>query len=360
MHLINYWLGLRTTPTIITVDEDGSETLAVVSKRQSIEKIENSFYGYKFFFGRKYNDEFLKKIIPRYPFKITEGENGNVTFVNNTGVQVTPGVCVTKYLAYIKEQAQSLTGKDINKCVLALPSFIPESGHEEIKESFKNADLEVLEIIDESQAAIRGYELDKKENVKSVIVFNFGGSNLSLTYLSKEDEAGLKNDFEFKNEKYDFELGGNDIDKLIINVLLEEFKKVNKMDVSKELYALQRISEAAEKAKIELSLSQQVEISLPFLAADHTGPKHLNMRFSRAKFENLIDPVSSKVQNICLEFLKENNITKEKIDEVILLGGVCRIPKIQDILKNVFGKEPNKTVNPEEAATIGGAFMVNK
>lgn len=241
-----------------------------------------------------------------------------------------------------------------------MPRFIPEAGHTEIKESFKNADLEILEIIDESQAAIKGYELDKNEKVKNVIVFNLGGSNLSITYLSKEDEAGAatKTEFEFKSEKFDFELGGNDIDKLITNMLLEEFKKLNKMDVSKELYALQRISEAAEKAKIELSLSQQVEISLPFLAADHTGPKHLNMRFSRAKFENLIDPITSKLQNVCVEFLKENNIEKEKIDEVILLGGVCRIPKIQEILKSVFGKEPNKNVNPEEAATIGGALMV--
>jgi len=330
-----------------------------VSKRQSIEKIENSFYGYKFFFGRNYNDEFVKKMISKYPFKIAENDNGKIVFVNSKGIQITPSLCTTKYLAYIKEQAQSLTGKDINKCVLALPRFIPPEGHEEIKECFKNADLEVVEIVDESQAAIKGYEIDKNEKIKNVIVFNFGGSNLSLTYLSKEDETGgLKKDFEFKSEKFDFDLGGIDIDKLIINVLLEEFKKVNKMDISGELYALQRITEAAEKAKIELSLSQQVEISLPFLAADHTGPKHLNMRFSRAKFENLIDPISTKVQNICSQFLKENNLVKENIDEIILLGGVCRIPKIQEILKNIFGKEPNKNVNPEEAATIGGALMV--
>ena len=286
-------------------------------------------------------------------------ENGGITFVDSKGIKISPGVCTTKYLAYIKEQAQSLTGKDINKCVLALPRFIPEAGHLEIKESFKMADLEILEIIDESQAAIKAYELDKNNQIKNVIVFNLGGSNLSITYLSKEDQEGAaKSEFEFKSEKFDFELGGNEIDKLIINVLLDEFKKVNKMDVSKELYALQRITEAAEKAKIELSLSQQVEISLPFLAADHTGPKHLNMRFSRAKFENLIDPVTSKLQSVCSDFLKENNIVKEKIDEVILLGGVCRIPKIQEILKSVFGKEPNKNVNPEEAATIGGALMV--
>ena len=347
------------TPTIITVDEDGSETLAVVSKRQAIEKIENSFYGYKFFYGRKYNDELVTKLIPKFPFKIEEAENGGITFVNSKGIKITPGICTTKYLAYIKEQAQCLTGKEINKCVLALPRFIPEAGHQEIKDCFKNADLEILEIIDESQAAIKGYELDKNDKIKNVIVFNLGGSNLSITYLSKEDEAGaLKSEFEFISEKLDFELGGNEIDKLTINLLLDEFKKVNKMDVSKEFYALQRITEAAEKAKIELSLSQQVEISLPFLAADHTGPKHLNMRFSRAKFENLIDPISSKVQSICLEFLQENNIAKEKIDEVILLGGVCRIPKIQEILKKAFGREPNKNVNPEEAATIGGALMV--
>jgi len=344
------------------VDEDGTETLAVVSKRQAIEKIENTFYGYKFFYGRKYNDELVQKLATRFPFKIEEAENGGITFVNSKGIKLTAAVCTTKYLAYIKEQAQSLTGKEISKCVLTLPRFIPEAaGHSEIRESFKNAELEVLQIIDESQAAIKGYELDKNDKIKNVIVFNLGGSNLSITYLSKDaDEEGgaAKAEFTFKAEKFDFELGGNDIDKLTIDLLLEEFKKVNKMDVSKELYALQRISEAAEKAKIELSLSQQVEISLPFLAADHTGPKHLNMRFSRAKFENLIDPITSKVQSVCLEFLKDNNIVKEKIDEVILLGGVCRIPKIQEILKSVFGKEPNKNLNPEEAATIGGALMV--
>lgn len=365
-YFFSYWKiiflkGLRTTPTIITVDEEGLETLAVVSKRTAIEKMENSFYGFKFFFGRKYSDEFLKNIIPRYPFKITPGPNDEILFLNSNNIQYTPGLSTTKYLAYIKEQAQSLTGKDINKCVLSLPRFIPEEGKNEIKEIFQNANLEILEILDESQAALKAYELEKNENIKNVLVFNYGGSNLSLTYLSKENkpEEPVKTEFEFISDKYDFEMGGVDIDKLIVNLLLEEFKKLNKMDVSKELYALQRITEAAEKVKIELSLSQQVEISLPFLAADHTGPKHLNLRFSRSKFENLIDPITSRLQKICLEFLKENNIPKEKIDEIIMIGGVCRIPKIQEIIKNVFGKEPNKSVNPEEAPAIGGAIMVN-
>lgn len=336
--------------------------MAVVSKRQSIEKIQNSFYGYKFFFGRTFDDEFLKKIIPKYPFKIIAGENNKIKFVNSNNVAISAAESTTKYLAYIKEQAQSLTGKEINKCVLSIPRFINDEGQNEIKESFKNAELEIVEIIDESQAVIKAYNIEKNEKIKNVIVFNFGGSNLSLTYLTRENPdkpEEVSNEFNFKYEKYDFEMGGVDIDKLLVNLLLEEFKKINKMDVSGELYALQRINEAAEKAKIELSLSQQVEISLPFLAADHTGPKHLNMRLARAKFENLIDPITTKLQKTCLEFLEENNITKDKIDEVILLGGVCRIPKIQEIIKTIFEKEGNKNINPEEAAAIGGAIMVS-
>ena len=334
--------------------------MAVVSKRTSIEKVENSFYGYKFFYGRKFDDEFVQKMLKRFPFKISGGENGQIKFINNVEISITPSESSTKYLAYIKEQAQTLTGKDINKCVLTLPRFIEENGIKEIKESFLKADLEVIEVIDESQAVIKAYELNDKENIKNVIVFNFGGTNLSITYLSREGEGKdiTKKEFEIKNDFFDFELGGIDIDKMIINLCLEEFKRVNKMDISKELYALQRITEAAEKAKIELSLSQQVEISLPFLAADHTGPKHLNLKFSRSKFENLIDPISMKLQKICKDFIKDNQLKKEDIDDIVLLGGVCRIPKIQEIIKNEFGKDVNKNVNPEEAAAIGGAIMV--
>jgi len=301
-------------------------------------------------------------MLKRFPFKINGGENGEIKFINNVEISTSPVECTTKYLSYIKEQAQTLTGKDVNKCVLTLPRFIEESGKEEIKESFLKADLEIIEIIDESKAVIKAYELNEKENVKNVIVFNFGGTNLSITYLNREGEGKelIKNEFDLKKDFFDFELGGNDIDKMIINLCLEEFKRVNKMDISQELYALQRIAEAAEKAKIELSLSQQVEISLPFLAADHTGPKHLNLKFSRSKFENLSDPISMKLQKICRDFIKDSELKKEEIDEIVLLGGVCRIPKIQEIIKSEFGKEANKNVNPEEAAAIGGAIMVRK
>jgi molecular chaperone DnaK len=363
--------GLRTTPSYVSISEDGTEFTAVAAKRIAIQNMYSSFYGTKFFFGSKFSDELVQNFIKekRFPFKIEKGPNDEVYFMTDQNKHFTPKVVSILFLKYVKEQAEALTGKPIKKIVMSLPKFITDNGKQEIKETVKECGMDVVQFLEEPVSAGYAYNLDKNEKVNKFIVFNLGGLNFSLSYLekkqneaaeNKEKENEEKEHFEVKSEVYDYFLGGEDFDNIITKFLLNEFERVNKMDVSKELYALQRIKEAAEKAKVELSLSQQAEISLPFLAADQTGPKHLNTRISRSKFETLVDPLITKLKKNCEDFLSKNQIKKEEIDDVILVGGVSRIPRVQEIIKSVFGKEPNKSLNPEEAPAIGASILASQ
>ncbi len=364
--------GLRTTPSYISISEDGTEFTAVAAKRIAIQNLHSSFYGTKFFFGRKFSDELVQNLIKekRFPFKIEKGPNDEVYFLTDHNKHYTPKVVSILFLKYVKEQAEALTGKPLKKLVVSVPKFISDSGRQEIKETVKECGMDVVKFIDEPISASYAYNIEKNEKVNKFIVFNLGGLNFSLSFLEKkstESAENLDNNkeidenqiFEVKKEFYDYFLGGEDFDAILTKFLLNEFDRVNKMDVSKELYALQRIKEAAEKAKVELSLSQQAEISLPFLAADHTGPKHLNTRISRSKFETLVDPLIMRLKKNCEEFLAKNEIKKEEIDDVLLVGGVSRIPRVQEIIKQVFGKEPNKTLNPEEAPATGASILAS-
>lgn len=363
--------GLRTTPSYISISEDGTEFTAVAAKRIAIQNILSSFYGTKFFFGRKFSDELVQTFIKenRFPFKIEKGPNDEVYFMTDQNKHYTPKVASILFIKYVKEQAEALTGKPIKKIVMSVPKFIEETGKQEIKETVKECGMDVVQFLDEPISASYAYNLEKNEKVKKFIVFNLGGLNFSLSYLEKKEVDQSENEtkeneekdlFEVKNEVYDYLLGGEDFDNIITKFLLNEFERVNKMDVSKELYALQRIKEAAEKVKVELSLSQQAEISLPFLAADQTGPKHLNTRISRSKFETLIDPLITRLKKNCEEFLNKNGIKKEEIDDIILVGGVSRIPRVQEIIKSVFGRDPNKSINPEEAPAIGASILASQ
>lgn len=367
---------MRTTPSYLTVNEDGTEYVAVASKRIAIQNINSTFYGTKFFFGRKFSDEFTQKIIKRFPFKVTKGPNDEVFFLTDKNVHHTPKTATIHYLTYVRDQAEALTGKPVKKVVMSVPHFISDVGRTEIKETVKECGMDVVKFMEEPIATAFAYNIDKNEKVNKFIVFNFGGLSFSLANLEKvitETSTETKADeevkteekdpnkaFEIKSEYSDFFLGGEDIDVAVTKYLLNEFERINKMDISSDLFALQRLREAAEKAKIELSLSQQAEISLAFLAANETGPKHLNMRISRSKFETLIDPIVTKLKQNCEEFLKVNNIKKEEIDEILLVGGVSRIPRVQEIIKQVFGKEPNKTQNPEEAPACGASMIASQ
>ena len=364
--------GLRTTPSYLSISEDGTEFTAVAAKRIAIQNLYSSFYGTKFFFGRKFSDEFVQNLIKekRFPFKIEKGPNDEVYFLTDQNKHYTPKVISILFLKYVKEQAEALTGKPLKKIVMSIPKFIPENGKQEIKDTVKECGMDVVKFVDEPICTSYAYSVDKNEKVKKFIVFNLGGLNFSLSYLEKNSDDQSKNAdvnkenedaeaFTVKSEAYDYFLGGDDFDTIITKHLLDEFQRVNKMDVSKELYALQRIREAAEKAKIELSLSQQAEISLPFLAADHTGPKHLNTRISRSKFENLVDPLITRIKKNCEEFLSTNAIKKEDIDEILLVGGISRIPRVQEVIKSVFGKDPNKSLNPEETPALGASILAS-
>jgi molecular chaperone DnaK len=319
--------------------------------------MKNTFYGTKYFFGYKYSDEFITKLIKRFPYNITKGENDSIEFKTESGAVYTPSNVTSMYLKYVKEQADAFLGKPVKKVVMSVPKYITDKGKEELKESLKAAGLDVVKYLDESISAAYAYNLDEK--AKNVIVFNLGGNNFSLTYLErnmevKEDEDSYKVIYDM----YDFYLGGDDIDKELTDFLLFQFKQQNKMDISNDPYALQRVREAAEQAKIELTLSQQVDIGIPFLAADEKGPKHLNVKMSRSKFENLIDGIITKIKRNCENFMLLNNING--IDEIILVGGISRIPRVQEVIKQVFGKEPNKSLNPEEAPALGAAIMTTK
>lgn len=373
--------GLRTTPSFISISEDNTEYVAVAGKRVSIQNLYSSFYGTKYFFGRKFSDSFVQDLLKRFPFKIVKGPNDEVYFLSDKDKHYTPKSVSILYLKYVRDQAEALTGKPVKKVVMTVPRFIPQEGQQELKETVKECGMDVVKFIEEPMAAAYAYNLDKNQKVNKFLVFNFGGLNFSLSYLEKisidtttseeaektieSSESSKQPDeereiFDVKAESYDYYLGGEDIDIILTKFLLNEFERINKMDLSKDLFALQRIRDAAEKVKVELSLSQQAEISLPFLAADQTGPKHLNMRISRSKFETLIDPIITKLKQNCENFLKENKIDKTQLDDIILVGGISRIPRVQEIIKLIFGKEANKSLNPEEAPSMGASILASK
>lgn len=373
--------GLRTTPSFLSISEDNTEYVAVAGKRVSIQNLYSSFYGTKYFFGRKFSDSFVQDLLKRFPFKIVKGPNDEVYFLSDKDKHYTPKSVSILYLKYVRDQAEALTGKPVKKVVMTVPRFIPQEGQQELKETVKECGMDVVKFIEEPMAAAYAYNLDKNQKVNKFLVFNFGGLNFSLSYLEKisidtttseeaektieSSESSKQPDeereiFDVKAESYDYYLGGEDIDIILTKFLLNEFERINKMDLSKDLFALQRIRDAAEKVKVELSLSQQAEISLPFLAADQTGPKHLNMRISRSKFETLIDPIITKLKQNCENFLKENKIDKTQLDDIILVGGISRIPRVQEIIKLIFGKEANKSLNPEEAPSMGASILASK
>jgi molecular chaperone DnaK len=295
--------------------------------------------------------------LKRFPYTINKGEGENIEFKTEWGALYTPSKATLMYLRYVKDQADAFLGKPAKKIVMTVPKYITDKGREELKETVKEAGLDVVKFVDESISAAYAYNLD--ENVNNIVVFNFGGNNFALTHLQRVTDAKDTDDtYKVTAELYDFYLGGDDIDRELTDFLLFQFKQQNKMDISNDPFALQRVREAAEKAKIELTLSQQVDISIPFLAADEKGPKHLSVKMSRSKFENLIDSITTKVKINCENFLKQNNI--KDIDEIILVGGISRVPRVQEVIKQVFGKEPNKSLNPEEAPALGAAIVGTK
>jgi molecular chaperone DnaK len=340
--------GGRTTPSVVAFTKDGSRLVGQVAKRQAVTNPENTVYSIKRFMGRRYNE--VTEEIKQVPYKVQGAGNGDVRIVAG-GKEWSPPEISAIILQKMKQSAEDYLGQKVDKAVITVPAYFNDSQRQATKDAGKIAGLEVMRIVNEPTAAALAYGLDKKKD-ETIAVFDFGGGTFDVSIL--EVGEGV---VEVKSTNGDTHLGGDDIDERLIEWIIEEFKKDQGIDLSHDKMALQRLKEAAEKAKIELSSTMETEVNLPFVTADQSGPKHLAMKLTRARFEQLVDPILSKLRSPVELALKDAGIDAKKIDEVVLVGGSTRIPKVQEIVKEMFGKEPNKSVNPDEVVAIGAAVQ---
>ncbi len=342
--------GARTTPSIVGFLASGEKAVGAAAKRQAVTNPDNTVFGIKRLIGRRYDDETTKKDQELVPFKIVESGNGDA-WVDIKGEKFSPSQISAFILTKMKETAESYLGEKVDKAVITVPAYFNDSQRQATKDAGKIAGLEVLRIINEPTAAALAYGLDKK-NSQTIAVYDLGGGTFDVSILEIGDGV-----FEVKATNGDTFLGGEDFDMRILEFLKDEFKKENSVDISKDPMALQRLKEAAEKAKIELSNLNETEINLPYITADATGPKHLNVKLTRAKLEQLVDDLIDRTITPCKKALDDAGVKASEVDEVILVGGMTRMPKVIETVKKFFGKEPNKGVNPDEVVAIGAAIQ---
>ncbi|UDF34875.1 UNVERIFIED_ORG: molecular chaperone DnaK [Shinella sp. XGS7] len=342
--------GARTTPSMVAFTEDGERLTGQPAKRQAVTNPENTLFAVKRLIGRRYDDKLVEKDKGLVPYKIVKGDNGDA-WVDARGKGYSPSQISAMILQKMKETAESYLGETITQAVITVPAYFNDAQRQATKDAGKIAGLEVLRIINEPTAAALAYGLDKKDG-KTIAVYDLGGGTFDISVLEIGDGV-----FEVKSTNGDTFLGGEDFDMRLVNYLADEFKKDQGIDLKNDKLALQRLKEAAEKAKIELSSSQQTEINLPFITADATGPKHLTMKLTRAKFEALVDDLVQRTVAPCKAALKDAGVTAAEIDEVVLVGGMSRMPKVQETVKQLFGKEPHKGVNPDEVVAMGAAIQ---
>jgi len=340
--------GGRTTPSVVAFTKDGSRLVGQVAKRQAVTNPENTVYSIKRFMGRRYNE--VSEEIKQVPYKVQGAGGGDVRIVAG-GKEWSPPEISAIILQKMKQSAEDYLGQKVDKAVITVPAYFNDSQRQATKDAGKIAGLEVMRIVNEPTAAALAYGLDKKKD-ETIAVFDFGGGTFDISIL--EVGEGV---VEVKSTNGDTHLGGDDIDERLIEWIIDEFKKDQGIDLSSDKMALQRLKEAAEKAKIELSSTMETEINLPFVTADQSGPKHLAMKLTRAKFEQLADQILQRLRPPVEQALKDAGVDSKKIDEVVLVGGSTRIPKVQQIVRDVFGKEPNKSVNPDEVVAIGAAVQ---
>ena len=340
--------GGRTTPSVVAFTKDGNRLVGQVAKRQAVTNPENTVYSIKRFMGRRYNE--VSEEIKQVPYKVQGAGNGDVRILAG-GKEWSPPEISAIILQKMKQSAEDYLGQKVDKAVITVPAYFNDSQRQATKDAGKIAGLEVMRIVNEPTAAALAYGLDKKKD-ETIAVFDFGGGTFDVSIL--EVGEGV---VEVKSTNGDTHLGGDDIDERLIEWIIEEFKKDQGIDLSNDKMALQRLKEAAEKAKIELSSTMETEVNLPFVTADQSGPKHLAMKLTRARFEQLVDPILTRLRSPVEQALKDAGIDAKKIDEVVLVGGSTRIPKVQEIVKDMFGKEPNKSVNPDEVVAIGAAVQ---
>jgi molecular chaperone DnaK len=342
--------GARTTPSIVAFTDDGERLVGQPAKRQAVTNPERTFFAIKRLIGRTYDDPMTQKDKGLVPYKITRAGNGDA-WVEADGKSYSPSQISAFILQKMKETAEAFIGQPVTQAVITVPAYFNDAQRQATKDAGKIAGLEVLRIINEPTAAALAYGLDKKKT-GTVAVYDLGGGTFDVSILEIGDGV-----FEVKSTNGDTFLGGEDFDMRLVEYLADEFKKENGIDLRKDKLALQRLKEAAEKAKIELSSASQTEINLPYITADATGPKHLTLKLTRAKFEALVDDLVQKTVEPCRKALKDAGLTAAEIDEVILVGGQTRMPKVQEVVKQFFGKEPHKGVNPDEVVAIGAAVQ---
>lgn len=342
--------GGRTTPSIVAVSESGERLVGQIAKRQAITNPEHTIFGVKRLIGRKYASPEVQNDISILPYKIQQASNGDVR-IDLRGNLASPAEVSSYVLANIKKTAEDYLGETVTDAVITVPAYFNDSQRQATKDAGKIAGLNVLRIINEPTAASLAYGLDKKKDEK-IAVFDLGGGTFDISIL--EIGEGV---FEVKATNGDTHLGGEDFDLRLIDFLADEFKKDQGIDIRNDKMALQRLKEAAEKAKMELSSSMQTDVNLPFITADASGPKHLNIKITRAKMEALVADLLEKLEGPCLTAIKDSGISKNDIDEVILVGGMTRMPAVQDRVKKIFGKEPHKGVNPDEVVAVGAAIQ---
>jgi molecular chaperone DnaK len=342
--------GGRTTPSIVAVSDSGERLVGQIAKRQAITNPENTVFAVKRLIGRKYASKEVQDDKKILPYKIEQAENGDVR-INLRGKSNSPAEISSYILANIKHTAEEYLGEKVTDVVITVPAYFNDSQRQATKDAGKIAGLNVLRIINEPTAAALAYGLDKKKEEK-IAVFDLGGGTFDISIL--EIGEGV---FEVKSTNGDTHLGGEDFDLRLINYLSSEFKKDQGIDIRNDKMALQRLKEASEKAKMELSTSMETDVNLPFITADASGPKHLNIKITRAKLEGLISDLLDNLEKPCRTALKDAGLTPDDIDEVILVGGMTRMPAVQERVKNIFGKEPHKGVNPDEVVAIGAGIQ---
>jgi len=342
--------GMRTTPSMVAFTEDGERLVGQPAKRQAVTNPENTLFAVKRLIGRRYDDPTAQKDKDLVPYKIVRADNGDA-WVEARGTKYSPSQISAFVLQKMKETAESYLGEPVTKAVITVPAYFNDSQRQATKDAGKIAGLEVLRIINEPTAAALAYGLDRKDG-KTIAVYDLGGGTFDVSILEIGDGV-----FEVKSTNGDTFLGGEDFDIRIVDYLADEFKREQGIDLRKDKLALQRLKEAAEKAKIELSSTTQTEVNLPFITADQTGPKHLTMKLSRSKLESLVEDLVERTMGPCRAALKDAELSAGQIDEVVLVGGMTRMPKIQEKVKEFFGKEPHKGVNPDEVVAIGAAIQ---
>ncbi len=342
--------GARTTPSMVAFTKDGERLVGQPAKRQAVTNPDHTLFAIKRLMGRRFTDPEVRKMVEKAPFKIIEGENGDA-WVQIDDEKYAPSQISAMILQKMKETAENFLGEKIEKAVITVPAYFNDSQRQATKDAGKIAGLEVLRIINEPTAAALAYGLDKKDH-GTIVVYDLGGGTFDVSVLEIGDGV-----FEVKSTNGDTFLGGEDFDSRIIDYLADEFKKDNTVDLRQDKLALQRLKEAAEKAKIELSSATQTEVSLPFITADQNGPKHLSVKLTRAKLEQLVGDLIQKTLEPCKAAIKDAGISTSDVDEVVLVGGMTRMPKVIELVKGFFGKEPHRGVNPDEVVADGAAIQ---